>query len=103
MRIALVVGIVVMLAMGGDPMRRRILQAAGTQERKATFEPEWADEAAMREEPMEAKINPEQAEDKNSDDQKNDTCPAKEPRKKRQYSDQVNCKKAVGVVRLPPH
>jgi hypothetical protein len=57
------VGVLVMAAMNADPARRRILDAANTKERKTMFQPFGTDQAAVREHAMEAKADPERAED----------------------------------------
>ena len=61
--IEFVVGIVVVLAMDRDPMRRRVLHATHPEKCETTLEPERTGKTAMCEHPMEAEINSQYAED----------------------------------------
>jgi hypothetical protein len=102
-RIVFIVGMVVVLAMDRNPMRRRVLHATHTQECEATLEPVRTDETAMREKPMEAEINSQYAEDIESCQHHNDPCPTEEPGDHCERGDQMNGKETVDVVLLPSH
>src|SRR5581483_8847631 len=53
--------------------------------------------------PMEAEIDPEDAEDEKSGEQQNDARPAEEPGDGGKHRDQVNGEEAIDVVSLPSH
>ena len=83
-RIRLVVGMVVMLPMDGDPAGRRVLKAAQTEDRERVLQPFRADERAMGQQPMKAQADAERAEHIQAGERDNDAGPAEEPRHKRQ-------------------
>jgi hypothetical protein len=94
---------VVVLTMDRNPVRRRVLRAARTQQCEAAFEPERANETAMGEKPMEAEIDAEHAEDEKPGGQQNDARPAEEPGDGGEYRDQMNGEETIDVVSLPSH
>jgi len=101
-RVLIVVRMMMMLPMDRDPMRRRVLDTASTQECEAALKPEWAGETAMREKPMKAEINPKHAENIKPSEQEKHPCPTEEPGENSERGNQVNGKEAVARNQVLP-
>jgi hypothetical protein len=103
MRVLFVIRMMVVPTMDGYPQGWRELQGESAEHRKRVFEPKRACEAAVRYEPMEPKIDSENAEHQRSNSQKDDARPAKEPRKKCQDREHMTQNETGEGVRLEFH
>jgi hypothetical protein len=103
MRVLFVIGMMMVPTMDGYPQGRRELQGESAQHRKRVFEPKRACEAAVRYEPMEPEIDSKNAEHQDSNSQKDDPRPAKEPRKKGQNRKHMTQNETDEGVRLEFH
>ncbi len=77
------------LPMHRDPPRRGVLHAADRQDGEPVLQPFRADQAAMRQQPMIAQIDPEAAEHVKPQHRQHETGPAEQPGQHRQRRDQV--------------
>jgi hypothetical protein len=103
MRVLFVIRVMVVPTMDGYPQGWRELQGASAEHSKRVFEPKRACEAAVRYEPVEPKIDPENSEHQHSDSQKDNARPAKEPREKCQNRERMTQNETDQGVRLELH
>ena len=89
MRIVLVIGIVVVTPVDGDPEARRELQAACAENSQRMLEPKRAREAAVREQPVEADVDSDNAERIHAHSKQDDARPAEEPGDESQRSERM--------------
>jgi hypothetical protein len=79
-RVLLLVGVPVVVAVDGHPLAGRVLEAAEGEEDEEALEPLRRLEAAMSEEPVVAEVDAEVAVDVDADDERDEAGPAEEPR-----------------------
>jgi hypothetical protein len=103
MRILVFVCVLVVPPVHCDPVRRRILQRANREERKAVFEPARACEAAMREQSVIADVDAEDAEHVGARHKNHLASPTEEPWQECKRGQQVNDCKGVDVSLFPLH
>src|SRR5580765_6473755 len=103
MWIVRLVGALMMPAMNGEPMRRRVLDRADSQCRQDALQPEGTRKAAVREEPVIAQIDAAHPEQKEADHEHEDALPAEEPRNGRERGNSMNDQESGDVVLFPRH
>ena len=91
MGIRLLVGMLVMPPMDGDPPRRSVLETAHTENGQRVLEPFWADDAAMGQQAMEAQADPERSKNIQPEECETHTGPTEQPRHEREQ-----CQKMTG-------
>src|SRR2546423_1525559 len=79
MRIFLVIGILMMEAMDGDPARGSILEATNAENREDMLEPFGQDKPLVGQETMVAQVDAERAEKIQAAHRQRDPCPAEQP------------------------
>src|SRR5450432_2955698 len=91
-----------MHAMNGHPARRRIFKAAHRNACKRVFQPQWTLEAAMAEQPVITKIDPQSAKGKNSEPGERQASPAEEPGAKGQKRQQMAASDRCRIAPIDP-
>ena len=97
MRVTLLVGGMMMLAMQRDPDYRRILHAADAQNGEQALHPSRGRKAAMRQQAMVPDVNAERAEDVASQKRNHDPAPAKEPGQARENRNKMDENDRQGI------
>src|SRR5262249_55631175 len=101
-RVRRLVGMLMMQTVHTDPSGRRVLQTAHAENCQRMFEPLRAIEAAVRQQPVIAKINTQCAKDVRAGERKSKSCPAKKPWQKREERYHMKESKADGVRPIDP-
>ena len=106
MRILFVIRMVMVAPVDGNPQCRRELQRARPKQDESAFKPKRTRKASVRDEPVEADVDADSAEQEDPDAKKNDPRPAKEPRNECKQGERVTEHKSdqsVGLTIKYPH